>query len=1574
MQSLTEIPRPAYDYPIAQSDVTVMSKLRGLNESLIIQVNQSLISIETMRDAHCVLKRDKESLIALYEIEKNKGNASEADIKTAFELSSFDLCTRLALEEERGMMGLEDKIATDSRFSSLVVQTSLSESHHRNEIIDLRNYIGVLLQLSAEKEKELFTIAQTVDDSREKHRYERSDLSLKLSETTEISALLRMQNVELEKDVSTLYEKLKTSIIDAQTQAVEKSQIMSSMDRLEVLKVNFEAEKTVLLSRIDFFVSQSETASLRTKALEVQLEEATDQLSATSIRDSEKNESTALASAKYSEIIFQMEEQIVANERSSNDAINRSVQMAAMLRAELEKRVDELTGVMSQRKELEEERSSFQSRIEELEATIKSNDSTFRSVLESDRSRMQEEMRKITHKLKHLESEKQDLLIGGKESSAKLEENVRDRISMEEKSRVLVENTVALNSQIDALKERNSEMSRQSAATDVVQGLEAESLRLQLRERDGHMTSLSIAAKAMRDALQVGEEVNGVLKAQCREAEGDLAKSQKELAASTVRYDKEVCVRDALKTTISQFQADKISTAVKSAKCLDDVVAERVDALLRVQASAVQCEALQEQVRAVQQKVWSESKRFKDEESVLLGEIDLLNKDMQEKVLSAGAADAARRESEEVLGGEIERSVQMAAMLRAELEKRVDELTGVMSQRKELEEERSSFQSRIEELEATIKSNDSTFRSVLESDRSRMQEEMKRRNAKMGILDAEKQELLRETHDLSIHHIASQREISGLKGELVAFSERLKDSHNQAEVSRKRQSELVEELRSAGRREEDMKEEAARIHGHIKGEDGRLDNALKEVKKAAAHQIMELSLQLRTLHEENEKMKNQLLDSCEIEKRALLEVEKTRKDIDSIIKLREEMQVQCGAESSSLRKELQDQRNKLKSMTEMKTSLDLELLNFRNIVQKSDAELGSTKEKCNYLQNKLNNSLLETETVMKVGKDDSLSAKMRYDELFTKVMYLESYVEKQKSEMQIIVQEYSVADKNSKKEFRQMTSRLDISAQELLELQPIVSALRKECSDKKNRLLDLQGSSNEAVTNLNGELKNTENVLSAERKKAQQDADVYRIQIVELQALLQRAKENIEEGVSKSKADKADKELRIRQSDGEVERFQAMLLSKDLRLEALENQHQEDRSRLLALSTRLEVSERSGIDLLAASALEKEITERLEKRLIHVSNELNNRMHSLSPRNSKSMGSISDTIVSARNDVIRYSLSDSQEHEYYTDNASIRSIKHEDLQQFRTVPPRGVESNVQGPTTNGYPDRERERERDAQRVRSVVGVNRMLGDGSDVRESSPLNVSDDPHPSSHAHTHALSLSMSLPQTSILHTPPLSTLESSNLMDPESDLQTLAPGFQQSQQSPIDRVASALAARAMKDRGSAFAKDSRSRGVIKNVQHSSDLSSSGRDFDSNRQQYLGGRDLNDGGTVVESDGNGADDTMQRTVEYLKRKLSVTSAMDKMHAPTDKVLEEKDQQHVGRLKKTVFDDNEDCLLEPPGMNYRPIESNRTYVDNPGSVILESGIRTVKSNNLGPKDYSGLLFKLPDIIIPPIKSSKT
>lgn len=119
-------------------------------------------------------------------------------------------------------------------------------------------------------------------------------------------------------------------------------------------------------------------------------------------------------------------------------------------------------------------------------------------------------------------------------------------------------------------------------------------------------------------------------------------------------------------------------------------------------------------------------------------------------------------------------------------------------------------------------------------------------------------------------------------------------------------------------------------------ENNRLLSEITQTKGAAMHQITELSNHVQALQDELERTKHTLTSALDAEKRAQNDVDRTKKEIELLTSSREELQQQLALETASLRRELQDSRLKAKGYSEARQALEVEMLNVRTQLQKTE--------------------------------------------------------------------------------------------------------------------------------------------------------------------------------------------------------------------------------------------------------------------------------------------------------------------------------------------------------------------------------------------------------------------------------------------------------------------------------------------------------------------------------------------------------------------------------------------------------------------------------------------------------------
>ena len=532
---------------------------------------------------------------------------------------------------------------------------------------------------------------------------------------------------------------------------------------------------------------------------------------------------------------------------------------------------------------------------------------------------------------------------------------------------------------------------------------------------------------------------------------------------------------------------------------------------------------------------------------------------------------------------------------------------------------------------------------------------------------------------------------------------------------------------------------------------------------------------------------------------------------------REELQQQSSQELSSLRRELQDQRVRVKHLSEAKAVMEVDMVNSRMQLQKCEEELSRMRDRSDMLGMKLSNMVGDSEASKQAARDEARAAKHKTEELHSKVGYLEDMLSKQRIEMERVMHDYSRANQDGFNDNLRLKSQVEAYDSELAELRPMLPLLRKENAEIKHRFEKLQASSGSTVNSLLEELKIAEGALSSERKRTQLEAESYRMQLMEMQTAMERAKDNIEESVSRAKNERHDKDKRIQQLENEVERLKVVSMSKDGRVEDLEKQHQDDRARLLTMNINMEAAERSAAEASAALEQKKAHVDNLEKKLASIGNA--GMPGELQQMRSYASQRLSNNINAAATVYNKDNMGD--DYQYNSTGAGGASTG---------TSMRGMQGMTKQQSSSSTSDHNNN-------APWNDDVHYAVND-DDVAMLSPLPVP--------AHTH-------IPTGPGGH-PPLSPAHDNHL----------GGGFQ----SPIDRVAAALAARALKDRdnGANSGGHSGGRNGARRYEEANVDGNADDDYNNEGED----NEMAGGASVA------AEHTIQRTESYIKQRLRAAGA--------------------------------------------------------------------------------------------------
>ena len=307
---------------------------------------------------------------------------------------------------------------------------------------------------------------------------------------------------------------------------------------------------------------------------------------------------------------------------------------------------------------------------------------------------------------------------------------------------------------------------------------------------------------------------------------------------------------------------------------------------------------------------------------------------------------------------------------------------------------------------------------------------------------------------------------------------------------------------------------------------------VKESKKGAASQVLEISSRAKQAMEEVEHLKRQQVDYIDSEKRANEIAEKLRLEIEISKKNQDDFKDHMGRDVIVLKRELQEHKQKLQLSNELKTKMEVELMQSKVELTRAENEMGRMQE---WVKDQENRMQTTAETI-KQHKHDAQEAIKEARSAKNKISELEDNYNKTKIQLENANKATNKIEREAMAETKRIKLQLAQAEAEINELRPIIPMLQKELAEGKANFTKLQTSTNSTVNGLLEELRATEDALSKERKKSQNDIESHHSKIMELHTNLEKAREHIEETQSHSKNDRKEKEMKLMQMEKEMER------------------------------------------------------------------------------------------------------------------------------------------------------------------------------------------------------------------------------------------------------------------------------------------------------------------------------------------------------------------------------------------------------------------------------------------------------
>jgi chromosome segregation ATPase len=537
----------------------------------------------------------------------------------------------------------------------------------------------------------------------------------------------------------------------------------------------------------------------------------------------------------------------------------------------------------------------------------------------------------------------------------------------------------------------------------------------------------------------------------------------------------------------------------------------------RIASAAAQIDLLQTQLKDTQSKHWLALQKEKELSQSLLSRLDILQSEHENLLGRMELKEEDTIKIQEMLKSEVGVASTMSNSLRDELEKRLGELIEIRKDRDLLRSEKESFVLVAAERERTIKRNEVSFQKALEADRARLQQEVKGSVSRLRVLEVEKQELLRENEELSGKLIVSHRDLTRISDEVTSNQRSYSESSSQLVEMQSRVNDLLKELKDANRNEQLLRDEYAVSEKLFKDEMLRLEGVVKESKKAAASQVGQVTGHMKIASDKIDGLQRYNAELLEAERRAVSDAEDVRVDMAMRMSRFEELETKYADEVVLLRADLKDAKGKSLQMSESRSRLEVELMEVKVALTKAESETGRWRKM-------LEEGEAHSRTAQ--GEGEQMREKLgrvikSYNELKLKFVENEEAYFKQNKVVDELSADLATAEREGMAEARGLRVTLSAVNIEVVDLKSKLDIQKKELYDLKENFLRLQSTTSNAANALLEELRTSEDAFTEYRRSSQHEVNEAHAKIAELNGLLERSRDGLEEATMKSKADRS---------------------------------------------------------------------------------------------------------------------------------------------------------------------------------------------------------------------------------------------------------------------------------------------------------------------------------------------------------------------------------------------------------------------------------------------------------------------
>jgi chromosome segregation ATPase len=835
----------------------------------------------------------------------------------------------------------------------------------------------------------------------------------------------------------------------------------------------------------------------------------------------------------------------------------------------LQKIVDESTEVYKKNKELNREVGLLQQRLdEEKRALAKSFQSLEKQVEETEKVKgelsqhfwnLSEELKTSNQRL--AESE----LIRSRLENAMGQINDAFNQSLEG-THMAIEDSLSL----------RLEMDTRTSSKSVEQQRELATLRARVQELQNCVADLQATQSDMEKHAELMRKDNSAILSSHADQMQALSEKNKELLATEVRLCHKIEAMDRASQNMETLRGQQktemdrleglIAALEKRVKSVSD---ERDAALLKAESSSTHTTALETQLKEAHAKQWADIQNLKERELKAEMDVQELEDAVEEKESRIRELEGEKRKLEEMCQDEIAKVSHMSGVLKAELEKRLDELSGCVRERDGLKMENGKLKEAVENQLGDMKKREKIFQHAIDTDRAKIQQELKAKNNRIRNLESEKQELLSETSHLMEQLAMEQKAKSNIDKNVGKINESLTAAHEDLKNCRIDNNRLDRELQATMKRERELQDRLSDMESQFKMDIARLDSIVKESRKTAAQQVGELSSKCQTLTDELNEERKRMTDLETSERQAVLNAEKWNTELKMLRTEHEDFQMTAGKEIAAAKREAQNTHGKVKTLADIKAKMDMELVSLRMERARAGSDVTQLADKIKTLEDR--NSSLETELANTADELEKMTAASRRNK--ASAIDMEANMQRHVKMLAKATEEIERLERHSFMEGKKLRTNLSNATRKLQENSETIAKLTAEVENGTSQFAKLQSSTNDTISGLMEELKRTEDALSKERHTNSTESSKMHSKISTLQSQLELTKDSMNEKLIQTESDRSDKQMMLMQLNSEAGRLKKLNEGKDKRIEELEKQHQDDRLKMQELRSKLTAME-----------------------------------------------------------------------------------------------------------------------------------------------------------------------------------------------------------------------------------------------------------------------------------------------------------------------------------------------------------------------------------------------------------------